>query len=65
MLKKEKTGVNAKKPYSEIFYNCMSEGVVSRENCEKCWNNNEVLRIEYKRRANCVKNNAEKEPTEF
>ncbi len=54
-----------KKEQSEIFYNCMAEGIVSREKCDDCFRQNETLQQIYKRRANCVKNNAEKEPTEF
>ena len=43
----------------------MAEGVVHRDKCEECWNSNKELQLEYKRRANCIKNNAEKEPIEF
>lgn len=50
---------------SDIFYNCMAEGIVSRDKCEECFKQNETLQYTYKKRANCVKNNAEKEPTEF
>ena len=57
--------MSVKKSTSEIFYNCMAEGVVHRDKCEECWNSNKELQLEYKRRANCIKNNAEKEPIEF
>lgn len=50
---------------SPVFYNCMAQGVVSKDKCEECFKNDPELHRLYLKRANCVKNNAEKEPTEF
>jgi hypothetical protein len=50
---------------SPVFYNCMVAGVVHASKCDECFRNDPELKRLYHRRANCVKNNAEKEPTEF
>jgi hypothetical protein len=53
------------KHVSEVFYNCFAEGVVSAAKCQQCFRSSPELQRQFVRRANCIKNNAEKEPTEF